>query len=149
MNLLNEHLLKDKTMKTQTIDVEWTEGLQFTANIQDTTLRLASSTEELAGTVSPKRLLLVALAGCTAMDVASLLPKMRVPFTKINVSAEGKLTEEHPMYYHAIHMVYEIGVEEQYLPKVEMAIEKSITKYCGVHEMLKQAGMITFELKLV
>ena len=131
------------------IDVQWTEGLQFDANMQGTTLKLASSIDNAEGAVSPKRMLLAALAGCTGMDVASLLPKMRVPFTSMKISVEGKLTEDHPKYYHAMHMIYEIGAEEQYLPKVEMALEKSINKYCGVHEMLKQAGMITWELKLV
>ena len=72
-------------MATNIVDVEWKEGLTFDAHQQDRTYRIVSSTsDDDRGTgISPKQMLLTALAGCTGMDVASLLPKLRVPFTSM------------------------------------------------------------------
>jgi putative redox protein len=54
----------------------------------------------------PKPLILVALAGCTGMDVVSILDKMRVKPDALNIEVEGELTEEHPRYYHKLHIIY-------------------------------------------
>ena len=136
-------------MQTQSIDVEWTHGLNFDAHADEYTLQLSSPAENYVGGVGPKRLLLVALAGCTGMDVASLLPKMRAPFSSIKVSATGDLTEEHPKFYHTIHINFEVGIDEEFRPKVERAVDKSINQYCGVHAMLVKAAKITYDIKLV
>ncbi len=135
--------------KTQMVDVEWREGLHFDAHVQGHTIKLASGVDGYEGGMGPKRLMLAALAGCTAMDVASLLPKMRVPFTSMNVSATATVTEDHPKVYDTIHVVYEIGADPEFLPKIESAVEKSTTKYCGVNAMMEKAAVITHEIKLV
>ena len=94
---------------------------------------------------SPKGLLLTSLAGCTAMDVISLLRKMRqeVECFKINVSADT--TTEHPKVYSKIHIKYILkGKLEQ--KKVEKAINLSQERYCGVSAMLSKACPITYEI---
>lgn len=97
----------------------------------------------------PKPLLLASLAGCTGMDVVSLLQKMRVPFEDLKLRVSGELTEEHPKYYHKIHVIYEVFGKELDRGKVEKAINLSQDKYCGVSHMLKQAADLTFEIKYV
>lgn len=82
------------------------------------------------------------------MDVASLLPKMRVPFSHIRVSASGELTEEHPKVYLSMHVTYDIGTTEDYRAQVESIVDKSVNKYCGVHAMLEKASTVTHEIRL-
>lgn len=98
---------------------------------------------------SPKMLLLNALAGCTAIDVGSLLPKMRVPFTSLVVRVTGELTEEHPKVYSTIHVIYEVGTSADHLESVQRAVDLSVERYCGVHAMLAKAATITHEIRLV
>lgn len=138
-------------MSTNIVDVVWKEELTFEALQQDRSYTLVSSTkDDTKGTgISPKQMLLTSLAGCTGMDLASLLPKMRVPFTSLKVSVAGELTEEHPKIYASMHVVYEVGAPEQFRPQVEMAIEKSTTKYCGVSAMLGKASAITHEVVML
>jgi putative redox protein len=136
-------------MATHNIDVQWKSDLLFDAHQNNMTFPLASHESPLGTGASPKQLLLTSLAGCTAMDVASLLPKMRVPMTSLVVRVTGELTEEHPKVYTSMHMIYEVGTTEEYLPKVELAVQKSTEKYCGVHAMLGQLAKITHEIVLV
>lgn len=137
-------------MTAHIVDVEWKEDLTFEAHQQGRTLKIMSSPHEDPDqqAVSPKLLLLTGLAGCTAIDVASLLPKMRVPFSSLRVSVEGKLSEEHPKTYTSMHMVYHVGCSVEHLETVERAVELSVTKYCGVYAMLEKASQITHEVRI-
>ena len=137
-------------MTTHHSSVDWKHELTFDAHQNEQTFTLVSSTNDAAEPgISPKNMLLTALAGCTAMDVASLLPKMRVPFTTLRVRVDGELTDEQPRVYKNIHMIYEVGTSEEYRPQVERAIAKSTETYCGVHAMLSKGSTITHELVFV
>lgn len=131
--------------------VDWKHDLIFDAHQNAQTFTLVSSTngEDVEPGISPKNMLLTALAGCTGMDVASLLPKMRVPFTSLRVRVDGQLTDEHPRVYEHIHIVYEVGTTEEFRQQVERAIAKSTETYCGVHAMLSKGSTITHELFFV
>lgn len=94
----------------------------------------------------PKALLLVALIGCTAMDVMSMLRKMRVPFTDLKITANGELTEEHPKHYHTITLTYNIWGEDLNKEKVEKAVRYSNERYCGVSAMLEKAAIINYDI---
>jgi putative redox protein len=94
----------------------------------------------------PKPLILLALIGCTSMDVVSLLKKMRVDFKDLKVSADGELTEEHPKFYHKIKLIYNIWGEDLDNAKVEKAIKLSQERYCGVTAMLEKASEINYEI---
>lgn len=97
----------------------------------------------------PKPLTLVSLAGCTGMDVISILKKMRVEPTFFNVSVEGELTEEHPKYYHKIHLIYELKGEGIDIEKVEKAVSLSQERYCGVSALLKAGAEISHEIRIL
>lgn len=138
-------------MATNIVDVEWKQGLTFDAHQQEQTYTIVSSVPgdgQPAG-ISPKQMLLTALAGCTGMDVASLLPKLRVPFTSMRVRVTGELTSDHPKVYSTMHVVYEIGASEEFRPQVEKAVDMSSTKYCGVSAMLGKASTITHEIVML
>ena len=94
----------------------------------------------------PKPLSLVSLAGCTGMDVISILKKMRVEPEGFNVEVEGELTEEHPKYYHKIHIKYSFSGKDLPMEKLEKAVNLSQERYCGVSAMLSRAAAITHEI---
>ena len=89
-----------------------------------------------AGT-RPKELILLGLAGCTGSDVASMLNKMRVPYTKFHVDIEAEMAEEHPKVFTKIEVIYRFWGEDLDRSKLEHAIRLSEETYCGVTAMLK------------
>lgn len=123
----------------------WKQGLHFVSKLDDREVDFdatAISVDYNQG-VSPKKIVLSALAGCTGMDVAALLTKKyKVPFSDLSVAVSGELTDRHPKYYHKINVRYAIKVKQTDRDKVREAIELSTDKYCGVHAMLSQAATI-------
>ncbi len=97
----------------------------------------------------PKPLMLAALGGCTAMDVVSILRKMRVNFEKVNVKVDGELTEEHPKHFYKMHITYEFTGKEMSLKKLEKAVNLSQERYCGVSYSYAKAMEITHEIRII
>jgi len=97
----------------------------------------------------PKPLMLASLAGCTAMDVISILKKMRIEPDYFNVSVEGELTEEHPKYYNKMHVIYEFRGKNLPMDKLQKAINLSEDRYCGVSAIYKKVMPITSEIKIL
>ena len=95
----------------------------------------------------PIELMLTALAGCTAMDVLSILSKMREPVLDLTVDVEGIRATRHPMIYTDIEIVYRVRGDVN-PPAMERAIELSVTKYCGAHAMLEQSAHITTRFEI-
>jgi putative redox protein len=95
---------------------------------------------------TPKPLMLSALAGCTGMDVASILGKMKMPYDSFTIEVEGNLTDEHPRVYDSIHLKYIFSGDSLDLSKIEKAITLSQDKYCGVSAMLGKSATITYEI---
>jgi putative redox protein len=83
------------------------------------------------------------------MDVVSLLEKMRVEIEDFKIVVTGELTDEHPKYYHKIHITYQFKGKDIHRGKVEKAVNLSQDKYCGVSYMLKQAAEITYNIDYV
>ena len=96
--------------------------------------------------VSPKKLMLTALAGCTGIDMAMILKKMRVEVRDIKVSVEGELTEEQPSYYKNMHVVYEFFGKDLPHKKIERAVKLSEEEYCGVSALYKKVIPVTSEI---
>jgi putative redox protein len=97
----------------------------------------------------PKKLMLTALAGCTGMDVISLLKKMKIVPAEFNVRVDGNVTEEHPKQYESMHIVYEFKGDNLPKDKLFRAIELSQEKYCGVSALYKKAIKVTYEIKMI
>jgi putative redox protein len=95
---------------------------------------------------SPKPLLLASLAGCTAMDIVSLLKKMHVNFHNFRVETAAPLSEEHPKVYESIQLNYLISMDAKDYPKMEKAVALSIEKYCGVYAMLSKAVKVNHQI---
>jgi putative redox protein len=93
--------------------------------------------------------MLAALAGCTGMDVVSILKKMRVDLDDFNVYVEGDLTEEHPKQYAQMHVIYEFKGKNLPEEKLQKAVNLSEERYCGVSAMYRKAFGITSEIKII
>ena len=96
----------------------------------------------------PKPFMLLALGGCTAMDVRSILTKMRVALDNFTVSVDGELTEEHPKHYYKMHVTYEFWGTDLPLAKIKKAVNLSEERYCGVSAVYMKAMEITSEIIL-
>ena len=94
----------------------------------------------------PKEMMLVALAGCTGMDVVSILKKMRVDLTGFNVRVEANMTEEHPKHYDEMKIVYEFSGENLDEAKLKKAIDLSMDRYCGVSVVYRKAMPVNYEI---
>jgi putative redox protein len=98
---------------------------------------------------TPMELLLIALGGCTGMDVVSVLRKMQVEFSLFEIEIRGERSEEHPKVYKKIELVYRIKGNNVSKDKVKHAVELSQEKYCSVSAMLKSVANITYIIEIV
>ena len=132
----------------QKINSVWKGNMAFEANIDG--FKITLDADESVGGQNlgprPKALTLVSLAGCTAMDVVSILKKMRVTPDYFNVEVEGELTDEHPKYYHHIHIRYIFRGEDLPMDKLEKSVNLSQDRYCGVSVLLAKGAKITHEI---
>ena len=109
------------------------------------------SDEQFGGTKSglrPKALMLSALAGCSGLDVVSLLKKMKVELEDFKIITTGELTEEHPKYYHTVNLDYHFYGKNLNQKKIEKAVNLSIERYCGVFEMFRRFAKMNTEIHL-
>lgn len=97
---------------------------------------------------SPMELLLVALGGCTAMDVISILNKMREDVRDFHIEIESERAPEHPKYYTKIHLRYIIVGKNIKEENVKKAIELSQEKYCSVSANLRGKSEISFSYEI-
>ncbi len=129
---------------------KWAGDMSFEAEINGHKI-VVDANEETGGKNKgprPKPLLMLALAGCTGMDVVSILAKMRVSIENFNVRIESELTEEHPKHYSNIHLIYEFKGENLPVEKLQKAIDLSLERYCGVYATLQKAVKTSYEIRI-
>ena len=132
------------------INLEWKEKMHFQGNISGHIIDLDADPSvggENKGP-TPKPLLMLSLAGCTAMDVVSILNKMQVKLHRFNLRVEGLTADEHPKKYLEMHLIYECWGSNIPAEKVEKAIGLSVDKYCGVFATLKETVRLTTEYRI-
>lgn len=137
-------------MAKQEVKVNWLENMAFKAEVSGHEIMLDAA-EAVGGEnrgPRPKPLLMVALAGCTGMDVVSILKKMRVEVDDFNVRIESDVSEEHPKQYTQMHVIYEFKGKGLPMEKLQKAVSLSEERYCGVSAMFKKAIEITSEIKI-
>ncbi|GLB53512.1 OsmC-like protein [Neptunitalea chrysea] len=94
----------------------------------------------------PKALMLSALAGCSGLDIASLIKKMKLEVEAFDIVTEAELTEEHPKYYKTVAVNYEFFGSNLDEKKLKKAVDLSVEKYCGVMEMFRQFAEVTINI---
>jgi putative redox protein len=137
-------------MKHETI-LRWTGNMAFETELDGHKLTLDAD-EDVGGHntgMRPKKLMLTALAGCTGIDVISILKKMKIVPDKFNVKVDGNVTEDHPKQYDSMHITYEFQGDNLPEDKLMRAIELSQEKYCGVSAVYKKAIKVTYEMSII
>ena len=128
----------------------WQGGMAFDLELQGRHITV-DAIEEFGGKnkgPQPKGLMLSALAGCTGMDVVSILGKKRVPFDHFSIDIEAEYANTHPMVYTAILIVYRFEGNDPAPDrgKIVRSIELSLNDYCAVANTLRHCAEIRFEL---
>ncbi len=98
---------------------------------------------------SPMEMLLFSLGSCTLMDVISLIDKMRVDYSDIEVKISGERYEEHPKTFKNIKIEYIIYGNNPEESKIQKAIDLSAKKYCPIHAMLGNSVPIEGKLEVI
>jgi putative redox protein len=132
------------------IEINWLEDMAFEATVNNHKITMDAS-EEAGGKdrgPRPKALTLVALAGCTGMDVVSMLKKMRVEYSGLKIDVEAELTEEHPKIYTAITIHYIFEGKDLPMDKLEKSVNLSLERYCGVTAMLSKSAKIDHKISI-
>ena len=135
----------------QTLNTSWNGNMQFDALVGDHHV-IMDANPEVGGSNAgprPKALMLASLAGCTGMDVISILKKMRIEPKTFNIRIEAEMTEEHPKHYSGMHVIYEFSGDNLDMDKLKKAVDLSQDRYCGVSTVYKKAMPLTYEIKIV
>ena len=90
----------------------------------------------------PKAMMLASLAGCSGLDVVSILEKMKVELFDFRMETSGSLTDEHPRYYDKVSVEYHFYGNDLPQGKIQKAVDLSIEKYCGVMEMFRRFAKV-------
>ena len=128
------------------ITLETTDSLQhYTAKNEDGKSIQLSGDGTAAG---PMQAVLMALAGCSTIDIVMILERMRQDVSDIKVEVEGTRREEIPRIYTDIHLHYKVfgNVKEK---KVQQALDLSLEKYCSVSKMLEKTAKITGSFEVI
>jgi putative redox protein len=134
------------------VQVEWSAPMRFEGVAEGGTRIVMDAMPEHGGTgagPSPMQTVLAALAGCTGMDVVSILSKMRAPLERLAIGVEAERASEHPKVFTKIHLRYEFSGANLAQEQVEKAVSLSMEKYCSVSAMLKRSVEVTYEIVLV
>ncbi|MDH4467281.1 MAG: OsmC family protein [Bacteriovoracaceae bacterium] len=139
-------------MDTMSSTTKWNGDMSFT----NETRGIASSMDAMPdfggknlGT-TPKELVLNGMMGCTAMDVISMLKKMRQEMKSFTMKIEVSKNQDHPVHFKSATLFFYLEGEGNKLEadKVKKAVTSSLTKYCGVNYMISKTCKINFEVYL-
>jgi len=99
--------------------------------------------------IGPMKLVLAGLAGCTGIDIVSILKKKKVALTDFKVNVRGKRADTYPMVYTEIEVEYILWGDELKTRDVEQAIKLSEQKYCSVSAILDKTAKIRSSYKIL
>ncbi len=97
---------------------------------------------------SPMEAVLVALASCTSMDIASILRKKRQAAVAYEIAVRGERSDEHPRVYTSIVVEHRVTGDVD-LEALRRSVELSATRYCPVNAMLSASVRIEHSLRLM
>jgi putative redox protein len=128
--------------------VTWKDGLSFTGSA-DTGFNIPLGADPSVGGANdgfrPLELMAVSLAGCTAMDVISIIRKKKQDVTAFEVKVHTEQQSEHPHVFTSGVITYQVSGHNIDEAAVARAIELSATRYCPAQTMLAKA----FPIKLL
>ncbi|PIE73505.1 MAG: osmotically inducible protein C [Deltaproteobacteria bacterium] len=137
-------------MMTQRITATWQSNMAFSSDIDGHTV-ITDAPESIGGTnsgPSPKKLMMASLAGCSGIDVAMILGKMRVEVDDFSIEVSGELSDGEPSVYTRMHLRYVFAGKNLPFEKLQRAVQLSQEKYCGVSIMYARIMDISWEIVL-
>jgi putative redox protein len=99
--------------------------------------------------ISPMELLLVGVAGCTGMDIASILTKKRQPLVDLKVKVRGRMVDDFPRIFDTIEIEYLLWGDGIEPAAVEQAIHLSEDKYCSASAMLRASAKVSWSYRIL
>lgn len=137
---------EEKNLSTPSfIKVKWIDGLRFVATNSAGHSVVMDAPKQSGGDgagFSPMQLLLIALGGCTGMDIVHIMQKQRQQINGLEISVSGTRVEEPPRIYNHIHVEYRIKGTNITENAVQRAIQLSEDKYCSVGAILKAKAAV-------
>ena len=122
--------------------VTWSQGMSFTGSAE-TGFSLPLGSDPSVGGANdgfrPLELMAISLAGCTAMDVISILRKKQQDVTAFEVSVDASQPQTHPHVFEHAAILYKVTGHNLDEAAVQRAIDLSATKYCPAQNMLAKA----------
>lgn len=130
------------------IHCEWTGALQFKGGVDQHSVLMDAKPPLGSGTApTPKEYLLMAVCGCTGMDVSALLKKNKQVVEAFTIYAEAQVATSHPAVFTELELVYEL--EGEIDPQQAMnAVTKSMTEYCSVTAMISKVTQINYRVEV-
>jgi len=128
-------------MNTNIVTTIWEENMQFKTDNPSGLDFFIDAGKDDGGKgegMRPKALMLSSLAGCSGLDVVSLLKKMRAEAAEFKIIVTAELTEEHPKFYNKVKVDYHFTGNDLDEEKINKAVNLSVEKYCGVMEMFRE-----------
>ena len=135
-------------MNTHQVTTKWLGNRSFESTNPGGIIKIDSDTE-FGGKndgLRPKAMMLASLAGCSGIDIASLIEKMRAEIDTFTIDVEGDLTEEHPKFYHTVRVAYNFFGNDLDEAKLHKIVYLSVEKYCGVMEMFRHFAKIEVKI---
>ena len=133
------------------VNLGWEGNMKFSTQLDGHTITVDASESNGGNNEGPrpKGLMLVAAAGCTGMDVISILKKMKVEVTYFNLKVEGHTRDEHPKKFLDMKIIYEFKGNNLEFEKLEKAVNLSVDKYCGVNANYRDAMKMSYEIRIL
>ena len=132
--------------------VTWQQGLTFTGTA-DSGFSVPLGADSAVGGADdgfrPLELMAVSLAGCTAMDVISILRKKRQDVTAFEVRVHAELAQKHSHVFTHVKIEYLVNGHHVDPAAVERAMELSKTTYCPAQAMLARAVEIELSYQII
>ena len=110
---------------------------------------MMDASKDFGGTnsgMAPKAMMLSSLAGCSGLDIVSILNKMKVKIDDFKMEIIGELTDEDPKYYHTVTVNYHFYGNNLKESKIKKAVDLSVEKYCGVMEMFRRFARVNIAI---
>lgn len=137
---------KDDPSTLSFIKVKWIDGMRFVATDSMGHSIVMDASKQSGGEgsgFSPLQLLLIALGGCTGMDIVHIMRKQRQQVNGLEILVSGKRVKEPPRVYNNIHVEYKIKGKDIKEKAVQRAIQLSEDKYCSVGATLRAKAKMT------
>lgn len=131
------------------IELKNTLGMQFVSKTPSGHEVIIDASPEVGGANSGPRaleLFLLGIGGCTGIDVAMILKKMKVEYKDLRVKLETERNEEHPRYFKKINVKYIFKGKDLPMEKLERAVKLSQEKYCSASATVKGMAEVTYEI---